>query len=87
MKSTTTDTLDYITTFFAEKNLDDRIYEVESANGTLNLISTANVIEKIGLTKNQERKQIEGILRQIDFRNGDVHHFMNHLAQAMAIDF
>lgn len=78
--------MDFITTFFAEKNLDDRIYEVENG-GTLNLISTADVIEKIGLTSGQERQQIENILRELDFRNGDVHHFLAHLAQAMAISF
>jgi len=79
--------MDFIATFFAEKDLDDRIYEVESANGTLNLISTANVIEKIGMTSGTERQQIENILRQLDFRNGDIHHFLNHLAQAMAVSF
>ena len=79
--------MDFITTFFAEKDLEDRIYEVESANGTLNLISTANVIEKIGMTSGGERKQIEDILRQLDFHNGDIHHFLRHLAQAMAISF
>ena len=78
--------MDFITTFFAEKNLDDRIYEVES-EGTLNLISTENVIERIGCTSGAERQQIENILRELDFRNGDVHHFLQHLAQAMAISF
>ena len=76
--------MDYITTFFAEKNLDDRIYEVENG-GTLNLISTADVIEKIGLTSGDERQKIESILRDLDFHNGNVHHFLEHLAQAMAI--
>ena len=78
---------DFITTFFAEKELDSRIYQVESSNGTLNLINTEDVIEKIGFTSGTERQQIENILRQIDFKNGDLHHFLGHLAQAMAISF
>lgn len=76
--------MDFITTFFAEKDLDDRIYEVEN-DGTLNLISTADVIERIGLTSGDERQKIENILRELDLHNGDVHHFLAHLAQAMAI--
>ena len=76
--------MDFITTFFAEKDLDDRIYEVEN-DGTLNLISTADVIERIGFTSGDERQKIENILRELDLRNGDVHHFLAHLAQAMAI--
>lgn len=78
---------DFITAFFSEKDLEDRIYEVDSPNGTLNLISTSNVIERIGLTSGQERQKIEAILRELDFRNGDLHHFLGHLAQAMAISF
>lgn len=77
---------DFITTFFAEKDLDDRIYEVECGD-TLNLISTADVITRIGFTSGTERQQIERILRELDFRNGDIHHFLGHLAQAMAVSF
>ena len=74
-------------TFFNEKNLDDRIYEVESNNGTLNLISTENVIEKILSCTGKERMDIERILLKLDIQNGDLHHFLKHLAQAHAIDF
>ena len=81
----------YITTFFAEKDLIEETYEVESKNdsifGTTHLIPTSAVIERIETTKGEERKAIENILRQIDFKNGDVHHFLRHLAQAMADQF
>ena len=36
-------------------------------------------------TSGEERLKVENILRQIDFANGDVHHFLQHLAGAMAM--
>ena len=84
-------TATFFDTFFEEKDLTDTLYEVESKNdsvfGTTHLIPSSAVIAKIKTTKGQEAKQIEQILRQIDFKNGDVHHFLRHLAQAMADQF
>ena len=81
----------FFATFFEEKALTEEIYEVESKNdsifGTTHLIPTSAVIEKIKTTRGNEAKQIEGILRKIDFANGDVHHFLRHLAQSMADRF
>ena len=79
--------MDFLSTFFAEKDLAERTYEVEAADGTLNLVPTSSVIERILTTRGQERRQIETILRTLDIRNGDVHHFLQHLAQAMAVSF
>ena len=76
---------DFITTFFAEKDLDLEIYRVESDNGTLNLISSSDVITRIGFTRGEERLKIEHILREIDLANGDVHNFLRYLARAMTI--
>ena len=84
-------TATFFNTFFAEKDLTELTYEVESKNdsifGNTHLIPTTAVIEKIKTTRGDEAKQIENILRQIDFKNGDVHHFLRHLAQAMADQF
>ena len=84
-------TATFFETFFTEKNLTEEIYEVEAKTGgifgTTHLIPTSAVIAKIKTTKGNEAKQIEGILRKIDFANGDVHHFLRHLAQAMADQF
>ncbi len=76
----------FFETFFAEKDLTEQIYEIEML-GSLHLIPTESVIEKIKTTQGEEAKQIENILRQIDFKNGDVHHFLRHLATAMAAQF
>lgn len=76
----------YFKTFFEEKNLENKIYEVTAPNGTVNFIETNAVIERIKLTKGLEAEKIEEILTAIDFKNGDVHHFLKHLAQSMAFD-
>ena len=73
--------------FFDEKNLENRIYEVAAPQGTMNFIETDRVIAKIKTTQGKEAQKIETVLRKIDFANGNVHHFLNHIAQAMAIDF
>jgi len=74
----------YLTRFFAEKDLDQRIYDVTAPDGTTHMIPTGCVIEAIQVAPAHEQEKIAGILRQIDFRNGDVHHFLNHLAGALA---
>jgi hypothetical protein len=78
---------DFITTYFKEADVDTtRTYTVESENGTVNYIQASNVIEQIKQTRGQERKRIERIIRKIDFKNGDIHHFLKHLASAMAMN-
>mgnify|MGYP003675317409 CR=1 FL=1 len=77
----------YFDAFFSEKDLVEKIYEVNSSNGTENLIPTSAVINAIKSTKGTEAKQIQNALRQIDFYNADVHHYLEHMAQALAIDF
>ena len=73
--------------YFNEKDLDNQVYEIAAPNGTMNLIETDMVIAKIKTTQGEEAKKIEAIIRQIDCLNGDIHHFLKHIAQAMAIDF
>lgn len=77
-------TATYLRRFFAEKALDERIYDVTAPDGTAHMIPTGCVIEAIHAAPAREQDQIAGALRQIDFRNGDVHHFLNHLAGALA---
>ena len=76
----------FFETFFSEKDLTDEVYTVTSANGTPNIIPSTVVIEAVKRTKGEEAQKIETILRKIDFLNGNVHHFLQHLAQAMAVD-
>lgn len=73
--------------FFAEKEIDERTYEVQAPGGTVNFIPTSAVIEAIKRTKGQEAQAVEAIIRKIDCLNGDLHHFFAHIAQGLAIDF
>ena len=78
--------MNFFETFFSEKDLPDEVYTVTSENGTPNIIPSSVVIEAVKRTRGEEAKKIETILRKIDFLNGNVHHFLQHLAQAMALD-
>lgn len=73
----------YLTVFFKEKNLPLVEWELTSNSGEFHLISNEVVIEHIGITSKQEQEQISNVIRQIDFKNGDVNHFLKHLAGAI----
>ena len=76
----------FFETFFSEKDLTDEVYTVTSANGTPNIIPSSVVIEAVKRTKGEEAQKIEAILRKLDLANGNIHHFLKHLAQALASD-
>ena len=78
--------MNFFETFFSEKDLTDEVYTVTSENGTPNIIPSSVVIEAVKRTRGEEAKKIETILRKIDFLNGNVHHFLQHLAKARARD-
>ena len=80
--------MSYLKTFFAEKNLSERTYNLTSErDGAFHVIPSEMVIEMIHTTEGKERKFIEDTLRKIDFANGDVHHFLTHLAQQIANNY
>lgn len=81
-----TATATFLKTFFEEKNLPEVTFEVDSPNGTPNFIPNNVVIEHILAAGPYEQQQIANILRKIDFANGDVNHFLKHLAGALARD-
>lgn len=81
-----TQTQKYFDAFFSEKNLIEQIYDVASPNGTPNVIPTSAVIDAIKSTQGNEAKQIANALRQLDFYNADIHHYLEHMAQALAVD-
>ena len=75
-------------TFFTEKNFEIRTCEVTSpVTGDSHIITTDVVIDRILGTVGQERQQVTAVLQQLDFRNGDFHHFFNHLATALAANY
>lgn len=75
----------YLATFFDEKGIDtEATFEVEGASGP-NLMSYGVVIEAILAAPQSEQKGIGDMLRRIDFLNGDVCHYLRHLAKALAL--
>jgi hypothetical protein len=73
----------WLKTLIEEKGIQDREFSVEGESGT-NLIPLMVVAEHILIAPKTEQKRIKSTLVQIDFRNGDVCHFFNHLAKAIA---
>ena len=73
----------YLNQFFSEKDVPDRDFTITDSRGVRHFIPNAVVVEHIALTSGSERKKIEDVLRQIDFRNGDVNDFLKHLAKAI----
>ena len=74
----------FLQLFFQEKALAERIYDVIAPDGTAHMIPTSVVIEMIDRAPTHEQEQIAGIVRKLDFANGDFHHFLRHLATALA---
>ena len=74
----------YLNRFFAEKQIETVDFAVVNRDGVTHWMDTEVVIEHIALTRGAERTQVEGIIRKIDFHNGDLNHFFEHLAEAIA---
>lgn len=73
----------YFDRFFEEKEIPFTTWEIE-AGDTVHLLDSEVVIEAIKGTRGDEAKKIQATLRKIDFHNGDVLHFLRHLAGALA---
>jgi|AntDeeMinimDraft_6_1070357.scaffolds.fasta_scaffold01683_6 hypothetical protein len=76
----------YLDTFFREKNLREKVYHVSGPEND-HSIPTGVVLEHIALTRGREREQIKDVIRKIDFKNGDLHHFFEHLAKGIAAQY
>lgn len=74
----------YLETLLEEKNIDlDTSLEVMGASG-MNFMTVETVVSAICSTNHTEQQAIKKTLVTIDFRNGDVMHYIKHLAQALA---
>lgn len=75
----------WLDTFIDEKGIDtDGIIEVAGPSGT-NMIPVECLLDAIKIAPAIEQAGIKAMLVKIDFHNGDVMHFLNHLARAIAI--
>ena len=78
---------DWIDTLLSEKGIDqDQVLTIPS-DGFFgdNIMPVQVVIDAIKNTTKQEQKAIKKMLVKIDFMNGDIMHYIKHLAQAIAI--
>lgn len=75
----------WLDTFIEEKDLDvEHRFDKEGKEG-LNSIPLGSVLAAIKQTDAHEQSQIKATLVKIDYANGDVLHFFDHLAGALAI--
>lgn len=73
----------WLDTFLDEKQINlEEVFEVDGPSGT-NIMSYAVVVEALKEAPNHERKGVKSMLVKIDFANGDVRHYLRHLAQAL----
>lgn len=69
----------------AEKGIDTTaVFTVEGPSGA-NFMAYANVIAAMKSAPTHEQKRIKSMLVRIDFVNGDVRHYLRHLAAAIAV--
>jgi hypothetical protein len=73
----------YLRNFFAEKDIAEIQWSLTSKDGTAHFIGNVVVVEHIALCSTEEATQIGNVLRKIDFANGNVNHFFQHLAGAL----
>lgn len=75
------ETLEYLETFFEEKEIESRVFPVEH-EGVLHMVQSSTVIDWIiNNTAPEHQEVIAYNLRMIDFRNGNVNHFLQYLAK------
>jgi len=67
-----------------EKNVGHKTIEVEGESG-LNIMPMEILVDAIKSAPKTEQAKIKNTLVAIDFKNGDVMHFFNHLAKAIAV--
>ena len=77
----------YLETLIEEKGLDlhGTIIEVEGEEWGLNIIELGAVVDYIMASGPANQAKVKDTLVKIDFHNGDVMHFFNHVAKFMAI--
>lgn len=75
----------WLDTYLAEANIDtERRFHVTGPSGEFNSIPVGVVVEHMKIASPDEQAEIKNIIVKIDFANGDVYHFLNHLAGAIA---
>lgn len=75
---------EWLDMFFEEKGLDlEETFDVMGESGE-NTIPYGVIVEHMKIASEVEKKSIKNTIVMIDFKNGDVLHFLRHLGQAIA---
>jgi hypothetical protein len=77
----------YLSKFFDEKEIRYEVFEIEDSNGWCHIIDTNAIIENIKQAPLNEQVQIAQTLSVIDYKNGNVNHFLKHLAGCLVKTF
>ncbi|MCT4584091.1 MAG: hypothetical protein N4A54_04115 [Peptostreptococcaceae bacterium] len=75
----------WLDTFIEEKELPIKNFAIEH-KGFTHFIDSKKVISLIKQAPSQEQEQIKSIIVKIDFKNGDVNHFLEHLAKGYIVN-
>ena len=73
----------YLETFFQEKSLPSVSWEIKDDQGVTHFIDNDVVIEAVLQCGEDEAERIAASIRQIDFMNGDINHYLRYLAEAL----
>ena len=73
-------------TFFLEKDLPEKVFEIHH-RGLWHCVPSSYVIDMILQTTGEERAIISKTLQRIDIVNGDVMHYLEHLARGLAANY
>lgn len=75
----------WLETFLSEKGVDlEETLTVQGASGA-NWIPVSALVDAMKRTSAREQTGIKAMLVKIDFANGNVRHYLTHLAQAVAL--
>ena len=79
--------LKWFKTFIDEKNLPMQEWVITDKNGIDHFITSEVVIEAVKSASKAEQAQIKNTIVKIDFLNGNVMHFFNHLAKGLVNNY
>ena len=75
----------WLNIFIDEKGIDrEEVIEAKGASG-MNFIPVGCLLEAMEQAPTREQQAIKNTIVRIDFANGNVMHYLTHLAQAIAI--
>ena len=76
----------WLNTFIDEKQINrEQVLEVKGPVYGMNYIPVQCVLDLILTTAKEEQRAIKDMMVKIDFVNGDIVHYLKHLAQAIAL--